>query len=92
MCLPENHSNNANQLKSVYVMGTIAVNGLTGSDNCLKSVISEINLISGSDIDRIYPECTYQAHIYLFKLKNEDTRTMYETCSKLTMKTPEQRH
>ena len=38
MCLPENHSNNANQLKSVYVMGAILVNGLTGSDDCLKSV------------------------------------------------------
>ena len=30
------------------------------------------------------------ADIYLFKLKNRNTRTRYEICSKLTMKTPEQ--
>ena len=69
MCLPENYLKNANQLKSVYMMGIILVSGLTGSEDCLKSVISEMNLIYGSDIGRIYLEFTYQAGIYLFKLK-----------------------
>ena len=30
--------------------------------------------------------------IYLFKFNNENTRTMCEVCSKLTIKTPERRH
>ena len=69
MCLRENYSKNANQLSSVYMMGTVFASGLTESDDCLKSVISEMNLIYGSDIGRIYLECTYKAGIYLFKLK-----------------------
>ena len=69
MCLRENYSKNANQLSSVYMMGTVFASGLNESDDCLKSVISEMNLIYGSDIGRIYLECTYQAGIYLFKLK-----------------------
>ena len=31
------------------------------------------------------------ADIYLFKVNNGNTRTKYEICSKLTIKTPEQR-
>ena len=34
----------------------------------------------------------YPAVIYLFKVKNENTRTLYEVCSRFTIKTPEQRH
>ena len=34
----------------------------------------------------------YPAGIYLFKVKNRNTRTMCEICSKLTIKTPEQCH
>ena len=30
--------------------------------------------------------------IYLFKVNNEDARTMYEVCSKLILKLPERRH
>ena len=30
--------------------------------------------------------------IYLLQVKNRNTRTMYETCSKLTIMTPERRH
>ena len=33
----------------------------------------------------------YPAGIYLFKINNENTRTMCEICSKLTIKTPERR-
>ena len=29
---------------------------------------------------------------YMFQVNNRNTRTMYEICSKLTMKTPERRH
>ena len=31
-------------------------------------------------------------NIYLFKVNNRNTRTRCETCSKLTIKTPERRH
>ena len=31
------------------------------------------------------------ANIYLFKVNNRDTIKRFETCSKLTIKTPEQR-
>ena len=34
----------------------------------------------------------YPAGIYLFKIKDENTRAMCEICSKSTMKTPERRH
>ena len=71
------------------MMGTVFASGLNESDDCLKSVISEMNLIYGSDIGRIYLECTYQAGIYLFKLKMKTP--MYEICSKMTIETPEQR-
>ena len=33
----------------------------------------------------------YPVGIYLFKVNNRDTRTRYEICSKLTIKTPERR-
>ena len=36
---------------------------------------------------RIYP-----AGIYLLKVNNRNTRTRFEICSKLTIKTPERRH
>ena len=36
---------------------------------------------------RIYP-----AGIPLFKVNNKNTRAMFKTCSKLTIKTPERRH
>ena len=32
------------------------------------------------------------AGIYLFKVNNRNTRAKCETCSELTIKTPEQRH
>ena len=32
------------------------------------------------------------ANIYLFKVNNRNTRKRCEICSKLTIKTPEQRH
>ena len=32
------------------------------------------------------------ASIYLFKINNKNIRKMYETCSKLTIKSPEQHH
>ena len=32
------------------------------------------------------------ADIYIFKVNNRNTRTRYERCSKLTIKTPERRH
>ena len=35
---------------------------------------------------------THPAGIYLLKVNNRNTRTRCEICSKLTMKTPEQRH
>ena len=35
---------------------------------------------------------TYAANIYLFKVNNRNTRKNCEICSKLTIKTPEQRH
>ena len=31
-------------------------------------------------------------NIYLFKINNKNTRKRCETCSKLTIKTPERRH
>ena len=34
----------------------------------------------------------YLAGIYLFKINNRNTRKRFEICSKVTMKTPEQRH
>ena len=34
----------------------------------------------------------YPANIYLFKVNNRNTTKMCEICSKLTIKTPEQRH
>ena len=34
----------------------------------------------------------YPADNYMFKVNNRNTRTRYEICSKLTMKTPEQCH
>ena len=58
------------------MMGTIIVNGLTGSDDCWKPVILEVNLVFGSDIHKIYLECAYPAGIYLFKLNKESTRLM----------------
>ena len=36
--------------------------------------------------------CNYPAGIYLLKVNNKNTRTRFEICSKLTMKTPERRH
>ena len=33
---------------------------------------------------------TYPVSIYMFKVNNRKTRTRYEICSKLTIKTPEQ--
>ena len=35
---------------------------------------------------------TDTADIYLLKVNNENTRTMCEICSKLTIKAPERRH
>ena len=58
------------------MMGIIIVNELTGSNDCLKSVILEVNLVFGSDIHKIYLECAYPAGIYLFKLNKESTRLM----------------
>ena len=34
----------------------------------------------------------FPAGNYMFKVNNTDTRTRFEICSKLTMKTPERRH
>ena len=34
----------------------------------------------------------FPAGIYMFKVNNRNTRTRYEICSKLTIKTPERRH
>ena len=34
----------------------------------------------------------YPASNYMFKVSNRSTRTRYEICSKLTIKTPELRH
>ena len=34
----------------------------------------------------------YATGIYLFEINNGNTRTMCESCSKLTIKTPERRH
>ena len=34
---------------------------------------------------------SYPANIYLLKVNNRNTRERFEMCSKLTMKTPEQR-
>ena len=34
----------------------------------------------------------YPASIYLLKVNNRNTRKRYKLCSKLTIKTPEQRH
>ena len=34
----------------------------------------------------------FPAGNYMFKVNNRDTRTRFEICSKLTMKTPERRH
>ena len=38
------------------------------------------------------PHRTFPANIYKFKVNNRNTRTRCEICSKLTKKTPEQRH
>ena len=35
---------------------------------------------------------TYPVGNYMFKVKNRNTRTRYEICSKLTIKTPERRY
>ena len=56
------------------MMGIIIVNELTGSNDCLKSVILEVNLVFGSDIHKIYLECAYPTGIYLLKLNKESTR------------------
>ena len=41
----------------------------------------------------VWLECSYYpADIYVFNVKNGNTRTMCDTCSKLTIKTPEGRH
>ena len=34
----------------------------------------------------------FPANIYLLKVQNKNTRKRFEKCSKLTIKTPEQRH
>ena len=56
------------------MMRIIIVNELTGSNDCLKSVILEVNLVFGSDIHKIYLECAYPTGIYLLKLNKESTR------------------
>ena len=56
------------------MMGIIIVNELTGSNDCLKSVILEVNLVFGSDIHKIYLEYAYPTGIYLLKLNKESTR------------------
>ena len=38
------------------------------------------------------PQISFPVGIYLFKVNNENTGTMCEICSKLTIKTPEQCH
>ena len=38
------------------------------------------------------PKCDFNpANIYLFKVNNKNIRESFETCSKLTVKTPERR-
>ena len=60
-----------------------------------------INFCSARHVNRKYPWSRTEAvrdnvlvkqpapGIYLFKVKNENTRRMYEICSKLRIKTPE---
>ena len=40
----------------------------------------------------MFPNKLYIANNYLFKVNNRNTRTSCEICSKVTKKTPEQRH
>ena len=47
-----------------------------------------LNRLHGVKKRRVYNP----ANIDLFKVNNRSTRKMCETCSKLTIKTPEQRH
>ena len=63
-----------------------------------------INFCSARHVNRKYPWSRTEAvrdnvlvkqpapGIYLFKVKNENTRRMYEICSKLRIKTPEWLH
>ena len=44
-----------------------------------------------SNLARVHLVMTYLAGIYLLKVKNRNTTTKCEICSKLTMKTPERR-
>ena len=39
-----------------------------------------------------HPKCTFLAAIYLLKVSKGNTRTMYEFCSKLTIKAIERCH
>ena len=40
----------------------------------------------------LFLQIGFPANIYLFKVKNRNSRKSYEICSKLTIKTEERRH
>ena len=50
---------------------------------------SKRKVLQRKRFERIY---IYPAGNYMFKVNNRNTRTRCETCSKLTIKTPERRH
>ena len=45
-----------------------------------------------NDVTHCFEQSKYPVGIYLLKVNNRNTRTRCEICSKLTIKTQEQRH
>ena len=67
--------------KSLFFSGFSYNNWLIGSSTSISRHLHHINLEGQNDLQKI------PASIYLFKVKNGDTRTFCETSSKLTIKT-----
>ena len=72
-------------MKNVFLFNEFVKKDVTVMEEDIKPYLTPIWVI--------FPSCrNYPAGIYLFKVDNRNTRTMYEVCSKLTIKTPERRH
>ena len=72
-------------MKNVFLFNEFVKKDVTVMEEDIKPYLTHIWVI--------FPSCrNYPAGIYLFKVDNRNTRTMYEVCSKLTIKTPERRH
>ena len=74
----------------VYKYG-VSINFLTNFAQRVFQVAFWKYLLTLAQMPPVYFK-KYPDVIYLFKVNNENTRTMCEICSKLTVKTPEWRH